>query len=202
MRAPAQTMRALPPSLTMTCGRLPDCRCRHGNALAGLERPSGRNSARAITSSTITSPAPQRPRTEISLGARAHTTTNRLWPYAHALGIDVGAAETEAFWSEVARSLVARGLSGVQLVVSDAHEGLKRAIAKVLGCPLAALHRALPQGLPRPRPPRPARPARRADPTDLPGRVGRPSLRTFGWMSIAALFSSATGSAGPKLPSP
>jgi hypothetical protein len=201
MRPPAERVRALPPSLTMTCGRLPDCRCRHGNALAGLERPSGRNSARAITSSTITSPAPQRPRTEISLGARAHTTTNRLWPYAHALGIDVGAAETEAFWSEFVRSRrarperrAARRLRRPRGAQAGDREGARLS--------LAALHRALPQGLPRPRPPRPARPARRADPTDLPGRVGRPSLRTFGWMSIAALFSSATGSAGPKLPSP
>jgi putative transposase len=51
------------------------------------------------------------------------------------LGIDVGAAETEAFWTEFLRSLVARGPAGVQLVVSDAHEGLKAAIRRVLGCP-------------------------------------------------------------------
>ena len=51
------------------------------------------------------------------------------------LGIDVGAAETEAFWREFLRSLVRRGLTGVQLVVSDAHEGLKQAIAQVLSCP-------------------------------------------------------------------
>jgi putative transposase len=51
------------------------------------------------------------------------------------VGVDVGAAETEAFWSEFLRSLVGRGLAGVQLVVSDAHEGLKQAIAKLLGCP-------------------------------------------------------------------
>jgi putative transposase len=51
------------------------------------------------------------------------------------LGIDVGAAETEAFWTEFLRSLVGRGLAGVQLVVSDAHEGLKQAIARVLACP-------------------------------------------------------------------
>jgi putative transposase len=51
------------------------------------------------------------------------------------VGIDVGEAETEAFWREFLRSLRARGLSGVQLCVSDAHEGLKGAIAKVLGCP-------------------------------------------------------------------
>jgi transposase-like protein len=51
------------------------------------------------------------------------------------VGIDVGEAETEAFWREFLRSLRARGLSGVQLCVSDAHEGLKTAIAKVLGAP-------------------------------------------------------------------
>jgi putative transposase len=51
------------------------------------------------------------------------------------LGLDVGAAETEAFWREFLRSLVRRGLRGVQLVVSDAHEGLKQAIAQVLSCP-------------------------------------------------------------------
>jgi putative transposase len=51
------------------------------------------------------------------------------------LGIDVGEAETEAFWTGFLRSLIARGLSGVQLVVSDAHEGLKAAIARLLRCP-------------------------------------------------------------------
>jgi putative transposase len=51
------------------------------------------------------------------------------------IGIDVGEAETEAFWREFLRSLRARGLAGVQLCISDAHEGLKGAIAKVLSCP-------------------------------------------------------------------
>jgi putative transposase len=51
------------------------------------------------------------------------------------IGLDVGAAETEAFWREFLRSLVRRGLGGVQLVVSDAHEGLKQAIAQVLSAP-------------------------------------------------------------------
>ena len=50
------------------------------------------------------------------------------------VGIDVGEAETEAFWTEFLRGLVARGLVGVQLAISDAHAGLKAAIAKVLGC--------------------------------------------------------------------
>jgi putative transposase len=42
---------------------------------------------------------------------------------------------TEAFWTEFIKGLVARGLVGVQLVISDAHEGLKNAIAKALGAP-------------------------------------------------------------------
>jgi len=40
------------------------------------------------------------------------------------LGFQAGAAETEAFWVEFLRSLVKRGLTSVQLVISDAHEGL------------------------------------------------------------------------------
>jgi len=46
------------------------------------------------------------------------------------LGVAVGASETEAFWLEFCRSLVARGLRGVQLVISDAHEGLRSALAR------------------------------------------------------------------------
>jgi transposase-like protein len=55
--------------------------------------------------------------------------------YREVIGLDVGEAETEAFWRSFLRSLVERGLAGVQLVVSDAHAGLKKAIAQVLGCP-------------------------------------------------------------------
>jgi putative transposase len=51
------------------------------------------------------------------------------------IGLDVGEAETESFWTEFLRSLVARGLVGVQLAISDAHPGLKAAIARVLGAP-------------------------------------------------------------------
>jgi len=48
------------------------------------------------------------------------------------LGLDVGASEAETFWTEFLRKLRRRGLKGVKLVVSDAHEGLKAAVAKVL----------------------------------------------------------------------
>jgi transposase-like protein len=47
------------------------------------------------------------------------------------LGVAVGDSEDGAFWTAFLRSLRARGLGGVQLVVSDAHEGLKAAIAAV-----------------------------------------------------------------------
>src|SRR4029450_11690564 len=50
------------------------------------------------------------------------------------LSIDVGEAETAAFWPEFLSGLFKRGLVGVQLAISDAHAGLKAAIAKVLGC--------------------------------------------------------------------
>ncbi|SIR48683.1 Transposase, Mutator family [Acidiphilium rubrum] len=48
------------------------------------------------------------------------------------LGMAIGASEAETFWTEFLRSLARRGLRGVKLVISDAHEGLKAAITKVL----------------------------------------------------------------------
>jgi len=48
------------------------------------------------------------------------------------LGLDTGPSEDGAFWTQFLRGLVARGLAGVQLVTSDAHEGLKGAIAAVV----------------------------------------------------------------------
>jgi putative transposase len=48
------------------------------------------------------------------------------------LGFDVGDSEDGAFWTAFLRSLKARGLGGVQLVISDAHAGLKTAISSVL----------------------------------------------------------------------
>jgi transposase-like protein len=48
------------------------------------------------------------------------------------LGLDVGPSEAETFWTEFLRGLARRGLRGVKLVISDAHEGLKAAAARVL----------------------------------------------------------------------
>src|SRR5918911_1448208 len=48
------------------------------------------------------------------------------------LGMDIGPSEAETFWTSFLRKLARRGLRGVKLVVSEAHEGLKAAVAKVL----------------------------------------------------------------------
>jgi putative transposase len=48
------------------------------------------------------------------------------------LGFAVGASEDAAFWLSFLRSLVHRGLQGVQLVISDSHEGLQAALGQVL----------------------------------------------------------------------
>jgi transposase-like protein len=62
------------------------------------------------------------------------------------VGLHIGPSEAETFWSAFLKSLVRRGLRGVKLVISDAHEGLKAAIARVLratcngaGCTLPAM---------------------------------------------------------------
>lgn len=49
------------------------------------------------------------------------------------VGLHIGPSEAEPFWSTFLRDLVRRGLKGVKLVVSDAHEGLKAAITRVVG---------------------------------------------------------------------
>jgi putative transposase len=62
----------------------------------------------------------------IAMGVKADTGEREV------LGLDVGPSEDEAFWTVFLGSLVARGLSGVRLVTSDAHRGLKGAIEVVL----------------------------------------------------------------------
>ena len=49
------------------------------------------------------------------------------------VGLHIGPSEAEPFWSTILRDLVRRGLKGVKLVISDAHEGLKAAITRVVG---------------------------------------------------------------------
>src|ERR671929_832089 len=49
------------------------------------------------------------------------------------IGLGIGPSEAEPFWSSFIKGLVRRGLKGVKLVISDAHEGLRLAITRVLG---------------------------------------------------------------------
>jgi transposase-like protein len=51
------------------------------------------------------------------------------------IGLDVGEVESGSFWVEFLRGLKQRGLCGVKLAITDQHEGLKHAVARVLGCP-------------------------------------------------------------------
>jgi transposase-like protein len=48
------------------------------------------------------------------------------------LGLDIGPSEAETFWTDFLRKLARRGLRGVKLVISDAHEGIKAAVSRVL----------------------------------------------------------------------
>jgi transposase-like protein len=48
------------------------------------------------------------------------------------LGMTIGCSEAETFWTDFLRKLTRRGLRGVKLVISDAHEGIKAAVSKVL----------------------------------------------------------------------
>src|ERR1700733_8853616 len=49
------------------------------------------------------------------------------------VGLHIGPSEAETFWATFLKSLVRRGLKGTKLVISDAHEGLKAAIRRVMG---------------------------------------------------------------------
>jgi putative transposase len=62
----------------------------------------------------------------IAVGVKAQTGEREV------LGFDVGPSEDGAFWTSFLRSLLARGLCGVRLLTSDAHQGLKSAVAAVL----------------------------------------------------------------------
>jgi transposase-like protein len=83
------------------------------------------------------------------------------------LGMDVGPSEAETFWTAFLRKLARRGLRGVKLVISDAHEGIKAAVSKILcaSWQRCRVHpRVKPEGMlhaQRPRPCRAPGPARR-----------------------------------------
>ena len=49
------------------------------------------------------------------------------------VGLGIGPSEAETFWADFLKRLTKRGLRGVKLVISDAHEGLKAAVQRVVG---------------------------------------------------------------------
>ena len=74
---------------------------------------------------------------------------NRCWPPTPKDGArssgsaSGGPSEAETFWADFLKRLTRRGLRGVKLVISDAHEGLKAAVQRVVGASMATLSRAL-----------------------------------------------------------
>src|SRR5215217_137400 len=91
---------------------------------------------RAVTRTCSSMPSSRRVRDGGRVVAKALVVAHAIHETGRReiLCIDVGEAESEAFWTEFLRGLVKRGLTGVQLAISDAHAGLKAAIAKALGC--------------------------------------------------------------------
>lgn len=68
------------------------------------------------------------------------------------LGMDIGVSEAATFWIEFLRKLTRRGLRGVKLVISDAHEGIKAAVSRVLSaswqrCRVGLLKKSVCRGL-------------------------------------------------------
>ena len=116
------------------------------------------------------------------------------------LGLDVGDSEDGAFWTAFLRSLKARGLAGVQLVISDAHTGLK-AIRRGHGRRgLAALPGPLPAQRARPGPQGLGRDGRRRHPHHL-----RPARRRRGHDQldkVAAMLGPSSPARGACWPTP
>src|SRR6195952_5097327 len=65
------------------------------------------------------------------------------------VGLHIGPSEAETFWATFLKGLVRRGLRGVKLVISDAHEGLKAAIRRVVGASWQRCRVGLLKKLPR-----------------------------------------------------
>ncbi|MEN3232560.1 IS256 family transposase [Methylobacterium ajmalii] len=68
----------------------------------------------------------------VNTDGRREGTHRGLPRWEPVLGLDIGPSEAETFWTEFLRKLARRGLRGVKLVISDAHEGIKASVAKVM----------------------------------------------------------------------
>ena len=111
------------------------------------------------------------------------------------VGLGIGPSEAEPFWSSFLKGLVKRGLKGVKLVISDAHDGLRLAITRVLGATWQRCRVHLDAQRPGARAEGPAHHGRRRDPPGLPAnRSPRPRIRPGGTSPISS------GRAGPSSP--
>ena len=99
----------------------------------GLQNPAPNCSTKCRRSSTCTR---SRSRTLAGRSTSSWTSSalsTRSSITSTSLGLHIGPSEAETFWTTFLKSLVRRGLRGVKLVISDAHEGLKGAIRRVMG---------------------------------------------------------------------
>jgi len=68
----------------------------------------------------------------LELGARSRRISTTSKGRREIVGLGIGPSEAEPFWSAFLKGLVKRGLKGVKLVISDAHDGVRLAITRVL----------------------------------------------------------------------
>ena len=113
-----------PPIVTATAGRL-------GEDLIHGRNTTGQRFA-AIPAFTTSDGGKTRGMTKRQCSKEYKTEVIARCIRREVLGLKVGASEAEPFWTEFLRSLNRRGLRGVKLVISDSHEGIKAATAKVL----------------------------------------------------------------------
>jgi hypothetical protein len=79
----------------------------------------------------------------LRLKARSFTSYIRFVKNGNGRPTHIGPSEAETFWATFLKSMLRRGLRGVKLVISDAHDGLKAAIRRVVGALVATLSRPL-----------------------------------------------------------
>src|SRR5260221_12931299 len=96
-------------------------RSRASGGISGSTPPTSRSALKVRGGGRIVSVA--------AIIAVAVTTEGRR----EIIGLGIGPSEAEPFWSALLKGLVKRGLKGVKLVISDAHDGLRLAITRVLG---------------------------------------------------------------------
>jgi putative transposase len=109
------------------------------------------------------------------------------------LGMDVGVSEAAHFWIEFLRKLTRRGLRGVKLVISDAHEGIKAAVSRVLSATWQRAAANILSGMPWSMPGRPS--AGSSQPSSEP-----PLLKTMMKPAAKAQWRQVADQLRPRVP--